>query len=462
MSRPKLLDPPDPVEWQEDTDRLVQAGFDDGYTKVVIVGREYGGTDVINLRRPDDCSGDAEEDRLGVLCVRFYYDVEEPTSDYERIIRHDHQRAVLQQLRKQFGDHHEAVASNEGGASTEIVRDYRAYTLKECQDIVKYLLRVVYIPGITRSSGQKYYEKHLRYHRWRTGGLHNSYWVEDYDLYRTLREVWARYQNIPSTKYPAGWGKWLGEEYGRTMARDRPSVGSHGLQVRGHTTDGSEVKASQQLPGTVLPRLLWGTLVVNLSHDTEELHLEDPDFEDRSQHKRQVIQLLILQFGRDRDVLITNEGPEFPESVREYQACTLHECLDRVDYRVRVLYIHRIHKEEGEGFCKHCLAKYPPRFLHGLRKSAWVDSYDLLRILLREWARQHEPLYFLDTQGEMELSSVPTGGDPANIASTLAACSLQETASTVMTGDANSAMSDVDDNDTTNDEYYKTKWQRIG
>jgi hypothetical protein len=62
----------------------------------------------------------------------------------------------------------------------------------------------------------------------------------------------------------------------------------------------------------------------------------------------------------------------------------------------------------------------------------------------------------------MELSSVPTGGDPANIASTLAACSLQETASTVMTGDANSAMSDVDDNDTTNDEYYKTKWQRIG
>ena len=126
-----------------------------------------------------------------------------------------------------------------------------------------------------------------------------------------------------------------------------------------------------------------------------------------------------------------------------------------------ILYIHRIHREEGEGFCEDFLTEHHRR-LHGLRRSAWVDSYDLLRILLQEWARQHEPLFFLDTQGEVELSSVPAGDDSANIVRTLATIALRDTTATHMTGDTFPTMSDVDYNNTTDDDYIKTKWQRTG
>jgi hypothetical protein len=112
-------------------------------------------------------------------------------------------------LMKQFGRAHEAVASNEGPEYGEIVRDYHPYTLQECHDRIKYELRVIFIPGPPKSVGQEFCERHLH---------HYYCWVEDYDLYRTLREAWARRKNTPSTKYPAGWGKWSGKEYARSLS----------------------------------------------------------------------------------------------------------------------------------------------------------------------------------------------------------------------------------------------------
>ncbi len=121
-------------------------------------------------------------------------------------------------------------------------------------------------------------------------------------------------------------------------------------------------------------------MVVKFTDDSEERHRDNPDFEDKSQHKAIVIQLLIRQFGRDREAVITNEGPEYHESVCEYHAYTLQECLERVDYKLRIQYIHRMYREEGECFCERYLTKHH-RLIHGLRRSAWVDSYDLLLTL---------------------------------------------------------------------------------
>jgi hypothetical protein len=59
-------------------------------------------------------------------------------------------------------------------------------------------------------------------------GLIYSCWVEDYNLYRTLREAWARRRNTPSTRYPAGWGRWRGEEYARSIAGEGPMFDTQG------------------------------------------------------------------------------------------------------------------------------------------------------------------------------------------------------------------------------------------
>ena len=133
MAHPYILGTTNSIDlFQEDMDFLVQAYIDEGFTKIVIVERDIEGTDIINWQLPDDVDGDDEEDRLGVLCV------EEPTSDYERIMRLDHQKAVIKMLMKQFGRAHEAVASNEGPEYGEIVRDYHPYTLQECHDRIEY------------------------------------------------------------------------------------------------------------------------------------------------------------------------------------------------------------------------------------------------------------------------------------------------------------------------------------
>jgi hypothetical protein len=205
---------------QEDMDGfLVQAAIDEGYTKIVIVDRDIEGMDIINWQLPDDVDGDDEEDRLGVLCVYFSYSYEEPSSDFERIMRLDHQKAVIKMLIKQFGQAHKAVANNEGSEYGEIVRDYHRFTLQECHDLIDYELRVIFIPGPPKSVGQEFCKRHHHCYYWRTRCLQNSsYWVEDYDLYRTLRKAWARHRNTPSTKYPAGWGKWRGEEYARSLS----------------------------------------------------------------------------------------------------------------------------------------------------------------------------------------------------------------------------------------------------
>lgn len=445
------------VEYQEGIDRVVRAGIDDGYTRVLIICKDHEGADVIKLRRPFDDSSDAEEDRLGVLCVRFTYEFKAPTKDHERCLRLKHQYAALQQLRKRFGDNCEAVANSEGSDDKEIVRDYLAYTLEEIQVRVDHPLRVIYIPGIARSTGEEYCERYLRHNRGRTGSMHTSSWVEDYDLYRTLLEAWARRRLIPSIKYPAGWGRWLGKEYGRTMARWGPLCDLHGVQAPRHNPDSGELKARQQFSSKGLPSQLWGTLIVNLSHDTEELHPEDDDFKDKSHEKITVINLLIRHFGRDREAVVTNEGPEYHESVREYHARTLQQCLELVDHKLRILYIHRVHKEDGEGFCNRDLTEHR-RLLHGLRKSAWVDSFDLLRILFQAWAAHHEPLFFLDTQGEMEPMPTPAEDDTAKIEGAFA---MLSTASTRMTGDNSTTTSDVEDFSTTNKEH-KNKWQRTG
>ena len=71
--------------------------------------------------------------------------------------------------------------------------------------------------GPTRSVGQEFCERRLHRYNWPAGGLQHSVWVEDYDLYRTLREAWAHRRNTPSTRYPAGWGTWRGEEYARSL-----------------------------------------------------------------------------------------------------------------------------------------------------------------------------------------------------------------------------------------------------
>ena len=216
MAHPYLLGTTNSIDlFQEDMDFLVQSYINEGFTKIVIVDRDIEGTDIINWRRPDDVALDDEEDRLGVLCVRFNNEV--PTSDFERTKRLNHQKAVIKMLMKQFGQAYEAVASNEGPEHGEIVRDYHPFTLKECHDRIDYGLRVIFIPGPTRSVGQEFCERRLHHYNWPAGGLQHSVWVEDYDLYRTLREAWARRRNTPSTRYPAGWGTWRGEEYARSL-----------------------------------------------------------------------------------------------------------------------------------------------------------------------------------------------------------------------------------------------------
>jgi hypothetical protein len=95
MAHPYFLGATNSIDlYQEDMDGLVQGAIDEGYTKIVIVDRDIEGTDIINWRLPDDVDGDDKEDRLGVLCVYFYYSDEEPTSDYEQIMRLGHQKAV--------------------------------------------------------------------------------------------------------------------------------------------------------------------------------------------------------------------------------------------------------------------------------------------------------------------------------------------------------------------------------
>ena len=189
------------------------------------------------------------------------------------------------------------------------------------------------------------------------------------------------------------------EELDRLLqrARELGFTNVPNVRVLGHNTDGSEVIALDYPRGRRPPpgRTIWGTLVLKFYDDSEERHRDDPDFVDKSQHKAIVIQLLIRQFGRDREVVITNEGPEYHESVREYHAYTLQECLERVDYKLRILYIHRMYREDGEGFCERYLTELHG-LIHGLRKSVWVDSYDLLLTLSRVWAQRQEPVVLRD------------------------------------------------------------------
>jgi hypothetical protein len=179
------------------------------------------------------------------------------------------------------------------------------------------------------------------------------------------------------------------------LIRNARALGYTNVRVIGHNSDGSEIIALHQPSRRGPPGRIWGTLVVKFYDDSEERHRDDPDFEDKSQHKSIVIQLLIRQFGRDREAVITNKGPEYHESEHKYRAYTLQECLKHVDHRLRILYIHRMYKEEGEGFCKRDLTEHHRR-IHGLRKSEWVDSYDLLSTLCRAWAQRQEPVVLRD------------------------------------------------------------------
>jgi hypothetical protein len=79
-----------------------------------------------------------------------------------------------------------------------------------------------------------------------------------------------------------------------------------------------------------------------------------------------MIQLLIRQFGRDPEAVVSNEGPEYGEILRNYHTYTLQECLEHVDYGLRVLYIHRLYREEGGGFCECHLTQHLWR-IEGLR-----------------------------------------------------------------------------------------------
>ena len=63
--------------------------------------------------------------------------------------------------------------------------------------------------------------------------------------------------------------------------------------------------------------------MVKFTHNTEEPQRDHPDFEERSQHQAVVIQLLIHQFGRDREAVVLNEGPEYGEILRDYHTYTL-------------------------------------------------------------------------------------------------------------------------------------------
>jgi hypothetical protein len=79
MAHPYFLGTTNSINlYQEDMDGLVQAAIDDGFTKILIVDGEIDGMDIINWRPPDNVSGDAKEDRLGVLCVFFSYNNNEP------------------------------------------------------------------------------------------------------------------------------------------------------------------------------------------------------------------------------------------------------------------------------------------------------------------------------------------------------------------------------------------------
>ena len=213
---------------QEEMDRIVQAAIDEGYTKIQIIDRDIEGTDIIDCRLPNFLCDD-DEDNLGVLCVHFVYSDDEPQrGDPDLEVRIRHQGAVIRLLFSLFGSTREAVASNDGPDYAEIVRDYHAYTLQECHDRVDYCLRVIFIPGLTRGEGQGFCQRHLIHHHWRTEGLKYSCWVDDYDLYRTLREAWARRRNTPSTRYPAGWGRYRGEAYARWIAGEGPMFDTQG------------------------------------------------------------------------------------------------------------------------------------------------------------------------------------------------------------------------------------------
>jgi hypothetical protein len=71
-----------------------------------------------------------------------------------------------------------------------------------------------------------------------------------------------------------------------------------------------------------------------------------------------MIQLLIRQFGRDREAILSNEGLEYGEILCDYHTYTLQECLERVDYGLRVLYIHRLYREEDEDFYERHLRQH--------------------------------------------------------------------------------------------------------
>ena len=136
------------------------------------------------------------------------------------------------------------------------------------------------------------------------------------------------------------------------IIRNARALGYTRVRVIGHDSDGSPVIALHQPRRQAPPGEIWGTLVVKFTHNTEEPHRDHPDFEERSQHQAFVIQLLIRQFGRDREAVVSNEGPEYGEILRDYHTYTLQECLERVDYGLRILFIHRLYREEGEGFCE--------------------------------------------------------------------------------------------------------------
>ena len=180
------------------------------------------------------------------------------------------------------------------------------------------------------------------------------------------------------------------EEQAR-MIRNARALGYTNVRVLGQNSDGSEIIALHQPRRPGHQGRILGTLVVKFTDDSELLLRDDPDFEDKSQHKAHVIQLLIRQFGRDRHAVITNRIV-VPS---KYHAYTLQECLERVDYKLRILYIHRMYREDGEGFCERYLTELHG-LIHGLRKSVWVDSYDLLLTLSRVWAQRQEPVVLRD------------------------------------------------------------------
>ena len=173
------------------------------------------------------------------------------------------------------------------------------------------------------------------------------------------------------------------------------ALGYTNIRVIGHNSDGSEVIALHQPRRRGPPGRIWGTLVVNFTHYTEEPHRDHPDLEERIQHQTVVIELLIRQFGRDRKAVVRNEGPEYVEFLRNYHPYTLQECLERVDYKLRFLYIHQLYREEGESFCQRHLTQNLWR-IEGLRLSSWVDNYDLLQIMCQAWAQRQEPVVLRD------------------------------------------------------------------